>query len=83
MAQLRAAGLALPTVVSLLVAVVLVAIAAIAVQRAGCTDPGRYISTSGGGYELVGGCLEPGDLLVPPASPTRTPAPANGALIRG
>jgi hypothetical protein len=55
-------------VVSVLVAAALAAIAVVTVERAGCDDPGRYVVGSRG-YELVGGCVEPGDLPVSPAVP--------------
>ncbi|WP_064742906.1 hypothetical protein [Pseudonocardia spinosispora] len=50
-------------VVSLVVAAAMATIALITVQRAGCEDPGRYVPTASG-YELVGGCVEPGDLTI-------------------
>ena len=63
MARLRAAGLALRLVVSLLVAVLV----AMPVRRAAgrVRRPRPLRVDLGGGYELVGGCLEPGDIVVP------------------
>jgi hypothetical protein len=52
-------------VVSALVAAAMSAIAVVTVNHAGCTEPGRYVQHDGQ-YELVGGCLEPGDLPVAP-----------------
>jgi hypothetical protein len=58
-------------VVPLLAAVVLGTLAIVTVERAGCPEPGHYVAVEGG-YELVGGCLSPDDLVVPaaPAAPT-------------
>ncbi|MGH3585317.1 MAG: hypothetical protein ACRDQ0_03245 [Pseudonocardia sp.] len=67
----------------LLVAAVLTAIAVLTVTNAGCDDPGRY-EPVGGSYELVGGCIAPGDLVVPAPAPAAVPpttldrAPAKG-----
>lgn len=67
-------------VVSLVVAAAMATIALITVQQAGCDDPGRYIPTARG-YELVGGCVEPGDLSVAPDSePEPAPAPPDEHL---
>jgi hypothetical protein len=56
----------------LVVAATLAAGAVLTVQRAGCDDPGRY-EPRPGGYELVGGCIAPGDIVVPdPASAPTT-----------
>jgi hypothetical protein len=52
----------------LLVAAVLAAIAVVTVEGAGCDDPGHY-EVSAGGYELVGGCIAPGDIVVPHPAP--------------
>jgi hypothetical protein len=41
------------------------------VQQAGCDEPGRY-ELGAHGYELVGGCLAPGDLVVPEPAPQPT-----------
>jgi hypothetical protein len=65
-------------VVSVLVAAVMTTIALITVQQAGCHDPGRYV-TSASGYELVGGCVDPGDLTVTPDTVPAPPAPAPDA----
>jgi hypothetical protein len=63
--------------VSLIVAAAMATIALITVQRAGCDDPGHYV-LRGSGYELVGGCVEPGDLPVASA-----PAPSQANSDRG
>ncbi|HEY2203175.1 MAG TPA: hypothetical protein VGH99_01675 [Pseudonocardia sp.] len=57
--------------VSLLVAAAMATIAFFTVQQAGCHDPGQYVARPGG-YELVGGCVEPNDL---PVAPDTAPAP--------
>ncbi|HVL86365.1 MAG TPA: hypothetical protein VM367_19020 [Pseudonocardia sp.] len=58
----------------LLAAAALMAGAFAAVQRAGCDDPGRYEQRADG-YELVGGCVAPGDIVVPDPGPLPAPAP--------
>ncbi len=58
----------------LLAAAALAAVAVATVRDAGCDDPGYYAPIEGG-YELVGGCLAAGDLLV--ADPV-VPAPVDG-----
>ncbi len=72
MASVRTGSGAGSIVVSALVAGVLAAIAVITVEQAGCDDPGHYV-VGPRGYELVGGCVEPGDLPVSPSGP-RAPA---------
>jgi hypothetical protein len=69
-----------PVVVTLTAAALLTGGAVYTVHRAGCEDPGHYVR-NGNTIELVGGCLEPGDLPVgpPPAAPDERP---NGALLR-
>ena len=62
----------LRTVAPLLVATVLALAAVFTVQHAACTDPGRYVPVDGGSYVLVGGCLAPGDIVVPDRAPTPT-----------
>ena len=60
----------------LLVAAVLAGVAVITVQRASCDDPGRYVQ-AGENYVLVGGCIAPGDIVVPGDIDKRAPtAPA-------
>jgi hypothetical protein len=61
----------LRTFAPLLVATVLALVALFTVQHAACADPGRYVPVAGGGYALIGGCLTPGDIVVPDR-----PAPA-------
>lgn len=63
---MRRAALA-PIAATLTAAALLTGAAVVTVARAECDDPGRYVQQAGGGYELVGGCLEPGDLPVGPA----------------
>jgi hypothetical protein len=67
--------------VSLIVAAAMATIALITVQRAGCGDPGHYV-LRGNGYELVGGCVEPGDLPVAPASAPAQTNPDRGTPVR-
>jgi hypothetical protein len=62
----------LRALVPLLAAGVLAALAVLTVRSAGCDDPGRY-ELRGGAYELVGGCIAPGDVLVPHPTPTAPP----------
>jgi hypothetical protein len=58
----------------LVVAAVLAAVAVATVEGAACDDPGRY-ELGANGYELVGGCIAPGDLVVPkPAQEPSTTA---------
>ncbi|MHA6796653.1 hypothetical protein ACVGVM_24535 [Pseudonocardia bannensis] len=66
----------LRAVVPLLGAAVLAVIAVVTVREAGCDDPGRYV-LRGGGYELVGGCIAPGDIVLP--EPPATPPPDSTA----
>ena len=58
----------LRAIAPLLVAAVLTVIAVATVKSAGCDEPGRYVPVAGG-YELVGGCIAPGDIVVPQPSP--------------
>jgi hypothetical protein len=60
----------LRAIAPLLVAAVLTVIAVATVKSAGCDEPGRYVPVAGG-YELVGGCIAPGDIVVrEPIAPT-------------
>jgi hypothetical protein len=54
-------------------AAVLGSLAIVTVQQVGCTDPGRYERVTGG-YQLVGGCYDPADLVVP-ITPDTAPPP--------
>jgi hypothetical protein len=65
----------LRAIAPLLVAAVLAAIAVVTVESAGCDDPGRYEPVAGG-YQLVGGCIAPGDIVLPEPAPVATPLPA-------
>jgi hypothetical protein len=58
----------LRVIAPLAVAAVLAGIAVVTVQGAGCDDPGRYVPVAGG-YELIGGCVAPGDIVVPEPAP--------------
>ena len=60
----------LRAIAPLLIAAVLAAIALVTVNTAACDDPGHYEPVAGG-YELVGGCLAPGDLVVPHPAPAQ------------
>jgi hypothetical protein len=47
------------------------------VQQAGCAEPGHYeLGTHG--YELVGGCIAAGDLVVPEPAPQPVPSLDSG-----
>jgi hypothetical protein len=62
----------LRSAVPLVAAAALMAAAFAAAANAGCADPG-HIERTGDGYQLVGGCVAPGDIVVPanvPAQPT-------------
>ncbi|SHL02913.1 hypothetical protein SAMN05443637_116135 [Pseudonocardia thermophila] len=54
-------------------AVALMAGAFAAAAGAGCDDPG-HLERTPEGYELVGGCIAPGDVVVPATAPTAEPA---------
>ena len=73
---MTAASARLRTFAPLLVATVLALVAVFTVQHAACADPGRYVPTTGGGYVLVGGCVAPGDIVVP-ARPVPAPDDAS------
>lgn len=63
----------LRTTAPLLLAAGLTALAVATVRDAGCDDPGRYDLRPDGTWSLVGGCVDPNDLVVPP--PPTVPAP--------
>lgn len=65
----------LRVVAPLLAAAALAAVAVATVQGAGCDEPGYYVPVEGG-FELVGGCVAAGDLLV--AEPEPLPPPPKG-----
>ncbi|MFP5023059.1 hypothetical protein [Pseudonocardia phyllosphaerae] len=65
------------TTAPLLLAAGLAALAVATVRDAGCADPGHYVPRADGSWSLVGGCVAPGDLVVPPPPP---PAPAPAPL---
>jgi hypothetical protein len=72
---------ALPPLVAALAAAGLLTGAAVyTVHRAGCDDPGQYVR-AGDTLELVGGCLEPGDLPIGPP-PAVQDTRQHGALLR-
>jgi hypothetical protein len=62
----------LRAIAPLIVAATLAAVAVLTVQRAGCDEPGHY-ELGARGYELVGGCIAPGDLVVPEPAPKPIP----------
>ncbi|MGI5127292.1 hypothetical protein ACQEVB_10815 [Pseudonocardia sp. CA-107938] len=64
----------LRSVAPLVAAAALMAGAFVAASNAGCADPGRIERTSDG-YRLVGGCVAPGDIVVPAAVPAPPTAP--------
>lgn len=59
-------------VAPLLVAATLAVVAVATARTAGCDEPGRY-EASAEGYVLVGGCVAPGDFVLPDLPP---PPPA-------
>ncbi|GAA0513192.1 hypothetical protein GCM10011581_03810 [Saccharopolyspora subtropica] len=75
MTRLSASTGVLPLVTSIAVAAALSGGAVLAVLQSGCDDPGYY-RTHDGVVELIGGCLEPGDLPVRPRHPVNVPHPA-------
>ncbi len=70
----------LRAVVPLLGAAALAVIAVVTVRGAGCDDPGHY-ERLGDGYELVGGCIAAGDIVLPavPSPPAPLPPDARPA----
>ena len=66
----------------LVAAVALAVGAVVAARTAGCDDPGHYEQRAWG-YELVGGCIAPGDLVVPEPAPPVAPADAAGTPAKG
>lgn len=76
---MRRAALA-PMVATAAAAVLLSGAAVYTVQRSGCDDPGHYVTTNGT-VELVGGCLEPGDLPVGPAQ-ANPDTQQDGTMVR-
>jgi len=77
---MRRAALA-PVVATVAAAALLAGGAVYTVERAGCDDPGHYVR-NGDSVELVGGCLEPGDLPVGPAPAAVDSRTDNGAQVR-
>jgi hypothetical protein len=69
-----------PIVATLAAAALLSGAAVYTVDRAGCDDPGHYVRT-GDSVELIGGCLEPGDLPVGPA-PAAVDSRTDGSQVR-
>lgn len=65
----------MPVAVTVGVAALLTAAAAVTVNQAGCADPGSYVRVPGG-VQLVGGCLNGADLPVAPV-PLPRPVPAH------
>jgi hypothetical protein len=67
--------------VPLLTAAVLGGLAVATVEKAGCADPGHYERVATG-YELVGGCFDRADLMVPEApAPDRTDPAAPSVAV--
>jgi hypothetical protein len=71
----------LRSAVPLVAAAALMAGAFAAAANAGCADPGR-IERTGDGYQLVGGCVAPGDIVVP-ANTTAQPTVPLGEPAKG
>ena len=76
---MRRAALA-PIVGTLAAAALLSGAAVYTVHSAGCDDPGHYVR-NGETVELVGGCIEPGDLPVGPSHADPGDQP-DGAQVR-
>lgn len=74
----RVAGV-LPLAGASLAAVALAGVAVYTVGKASCADPGRYVQHDDGRVELVGGCLDPGQ-LPSPRKYTNTPEPTEPAV---
>jgi hypothetical protein len=72
----------LRAIAPILVAAALTAVAFATAKGAGCDDPGRY-ELQGEGYVLIGGCVAPGDLIVPVPVPPAQPADAADAPAKG
>ncbi|GAA2812351.1 hypothetical protein [Saccharopolyspora taberi] len=68
MARLTPSTGNLPLLSGLAVATALSGIAVFTAVHGGCDDPGSYRPREGG-FELVGGCLQPDDLPVAPRLP--------------
>jgi hypothetical protein len=66
----------LRTTVPLLLAAGLTVLAVATVRDAGCDDPGHYEPRADGTWSLVGGCVDPGDLVVPPPPAVADPVPS-------
>jgi hypothetical protein len=70
----------LRVIAPLLAAALLTAVAVTVAERAGCDEPGHYeLDPNGPGYVLVGGCIAPGDIVVPAPQPAPHPVPGDGA----
>ncbi|MDQ3764225.1 MAG: hypothetical protein M3460_22385 [Actinomycetota bacterium] len=63
----------MPVMVTAGVAALLAGAAVVTADRAGCANPGRYVSAPGG-VQLVGGCLNSADLPVAPPPVSQSPA---------
>lgn len=74
MAPLTHSRSALGLVTGFTVAAALSGGAVLTVANSGCDDPGSY-QFRDGVVELVGGCLQPGDLPVRPAHAEESPQP--------
>ena len=63
----------LRTTAPLLLAAGLTVLAVATVRDAGCDDPGRYEPRADGTWSLVGGCVDPADVVVAPPPPAGDP----------
>jgi hypothetical protein len=72
----------LRAIAPLFAAAALTAVAFATAKGAGCDEPARY-ELRGGTYELVGGCIAPGDLVVPEPAPPAAPVDAAGTPAKG
>ncbi|MBB5153492.1 hypothetical protein [Saccharopolyspora phatthalungensis] len=71
MTRLTPMNSAFPLVTGIVTATALSGAAVLAVLQSGCDEPGSYHSHDGV-VELIGGCLQPGDLPVSPRHPTES-----------
>lgn len=66
----------LRTTAPLLLAAGLTVLAVATVRDAGCDDPGHYELRADGTWSLVGGCVDPDDLVVTPPPTVTAPPPS-------
>ncbi|HEV2778285.1 MAG TPA: hypothetical protein VGX25_02695 [Actinophytocola sp.] len=77
----RVAGV-LPLAGATAAAMALAGIAVFSVSQAGCAEPGHYVEHNGT-VELVGSCLDPGELPSAPVEHKTDQKPAEPASLSG